>query len=88
MYAGNTPMQDTVAPLPPKGSVIGGVVLCRVLVFLSTLLQDLSKLMEYRRMSSMDPTLIPVGTRCVVHVATVLVVFMCRNLTWQLKDSL
>lgn len=80
--------QDALAPIPPEGGVVGGVVLCRILVFLSALLQDLSKLMERRRMSSMDPTLIPVGTRCAVHVAAVLMVFVCRNLIWQLKDSL
>lgn len=84
----HTTTQDTMAPLPPEGGVIGGVVLCRVLVFLSSLLQDLSKLMEYRRMSSMDPTLIPVGTRCVGHVTYVSGVVMCRNLIWQWKDSL
>jgi hypothetical protein len=50
---------DTMAPLPlEEGGVVGGVVLCRVLVFLSVLLQDLSKLMQHRRLSSLDPSLI------------------------------
>lgn len=54
-----------MAPLlPEEGGVVGGVVLCRVLVFLSALLQDLSKLMEHRRMSSLDPTLIMVCSAC------------------------
>ena len=74
-----TTTQDTVAPLPPEGGVIGGVVLCRVLVFLSALLQDLSKLMEYRRVSSMDPSHISVGTRCVVDVTAMLVVLSCAG---------
>lgn len=56
-------MQDAMAPLPlEEGGVVGGVVLCRVLVFLSVLLQDLSKLMQRRRLSSLDPSLISVSS--------------------------
>ena len=52
-----------MAPLPlEEGGVVGGVVLCRVLVFLSVLLQDLSKLMQHRRLSSLDPSLISVSS--------------------------
>ena len=53
-------IQDTVAPLPEEVGVARGVVLCRVLVFLSVLLQDLSKLMDRRRSACLEPSLITV----------------------------
>ena len=38
----------------------GGVVLCHVLVFVSVLLQDLSKLVQLRHLASLEPSLITV----------------------------
>ena len=55
------PPQDSLAPLDTEGGVTGGVVLCRVLVFLSVLLQDLARLMHRRRLASLEPSMISVG---------------------------
>ena len=61
-----------MAPLPTEEvDVVGGVVLCRVLAFLSALLQDLSKQMDRCRLASPDPTLITVPTAWTSCVPTV-----------------
>ncbi|CAI8006132.1 Zinc finger ZZ-type and EF-hand domain-containing protein 1 [Geodia barretti] len=51
-------IMDSLAPLDTEGGVTGGVVLCRVLVFLSVLLQDLARLMHRRRLASLEPSMI------------------------------
>ena len=56
------PLQDTIAPLQSEVGVTGNMVLCRVLVFLSVLLQDLARLMHRRRMASLEPSMIVVGS--------------------------
>ena len=85
-------VQDAIAPLPlEEGRVVGGVVLCQVLVFLSVLLQDLSKLMQRRRLSSLDPSLISVSLcmRCVlVCREECMPCCVCRSLILLWIDSL
>ena len=88
-------IQDAVAPLPTEETgVVGGVVLCQVLAFLSALLQDLSQQMERRRLASLDPTLITVPTAytsCWLAVRSLPQVCgpcVCRKLTCQWRAFL
>ena len=95
MYMYTCTIQDAVAPLPTEETgVVGGVVLCQVLAFLSALLQDLSQQMERRRLASLDPTLITVPTACtscwlsVRSLPQVCGPCVCRKLTCQWRASL
>lgn len=51
--------------------VTGSVVLCRVLIFLSVLLQDLAKLMHRRRLASLEPSMFSVSSVELDHPSSV-----------------
>ena len=57
-------LQDTLAPLESENGVTGSVLVCRTLVFLSVLLQDLAEVMHRRRLASLEPSMIIVRTQC------------------------